>query len=106
MIENKQGITWIMMKPKVQTKCALGGDWYTNELTIWFFPDRCYPDYTQFQAWIMQNLDGEELNIEDVVDAIYLYLMEQYSPKELIVRDKVKGCKTHFDVVVEKGEQL
>lgn len=101
-LENKQGISFIIMKPVAYTKCAIGQDWYKNELEIMFEPNECYPDYMEVNEWIMTEIDGKEFNIEDVVDVVYNFLMEIYQPKYLKVADRIIGCKTHFDVVVEK----
>ena len=101
-LENKQGITMIIMRPVAYTKCAIGQDWYKNELEIMFEPNDCYPDYMEINEWIMTEIDGKEFNIEDVVDAVYNFLMETYQPNDLRVVDRIIGCKTHFDVVVEK----
>lgn len=101
-LKNKQGITLITMKPVAYTKCAIGQDWYKNEFEIMFEPNGYYPDYMEVNEWIMTEIDGKEFNIEDVVDAIYSFLMETYQPKDLKVIDRIIGCKTHFDVIVEK----
>jgi hypothetical protein len=50
----------------------------------------------------MKEIDGKELNIEDVVDIIYNMLQSNYKPKSLTVTDYIENCKTHFDVVVTK----
>lgn len=101
-IENRQEILTITMKPVAFTKCQIGQDWYKNELEIVFWPDRCYPDYMEVEAWIMENIDGHELNIEDVVEKVYNFLDSEYKPKSLSIVDNVKGNKVHFDVIVEK----
>lgn len=101
-LENKQMIGIITMKPVAYTKCAIGQDWYKNELEIFFIPEDCYPDYIEVNEWIMENIDGKEFNIEDVVDKIYNFLKEEYQPSSLMVRNNIVGCKTHFDVIVEK----
>lgn len=101
-VPNTQKIRRITMKPTAITQCDIGGDWYKNEIEIEFFPDECYPDYMVVQKWIMDNIDGKRLNIEDVVDQIYKYLDETYSPSGLFIRDIVTGNKVHFDVIVEK----
>lgn len=101
-LENSQEIKCITMKPIAFTKCAIGQDWYKNELEILFVPDAYYPDYEAVHQWIMRCIDGQELNIEDVVDIIYTYLQSEYHPLKIKVTDKVSGCKTHFDVIVEK----
>lgn len=101
-IENNQRIAKITMKPTAYTKCEIGQDWYKNELEIIFQPRKCYPDYMEVNEWIMKNIDGQEMNIEDVVSRVWEYLANTYEPMVLIVRDYIKGCKTHFDVIVEK----
>ena len=101
-LENKQKITFITMKPVAYTKCAIGQDWYKNELEIRFVPRDCYPDYMEVNEWIMTNIDGKEFNIEDVVDVIYNFLKETYQPADLSIINNIIDCKTHFDVIVEK----
>lgn len=101
-IENKQDINLIIMKPDAYCRCEIGGDFYRNSLEISFLPDNYYPDYTEVQEWIMQNVDGKTLNIEDVVELIYNFLMETYQPIDLEIKNEVKGCRTHFDVTVIK----
>ena len=100
-LKNSQGIHCITMEPVAQTMCVLGGDWYSNQLTILFYPGDYYPDYTEVQEWIMESIDGKELNIEDVVNKVYLEL-KKLEPRQLRVIDRVRNCKTHFDVTVEK----
>ena len=101
-IENKEDIKVITMKPTACTLCAIGQDWFNNQLEISFTPDKCYPDYIEVRDWIMDNIDGKELNIEQVVDRVFRFLDEEYKPKSLHITDYVIGCKSHFDVVVEK----
>lgn len=101
-IQNTQGISHIIMKPVAYTKCAIGQDWYKNELIIYFTPDTCYPDYMGVNSWLMENIDGKEFNIEDVVNEVYKFLTKTYEPKELKIEDHICGCRTHFDVIVEK----
>lgn len=101
-IKNTQKINKITMKPVAYTKCAIGQDWYKNELEIVFVPALYYPDYIEVNEWIMENIDGKELNIEDVNDHIYKFLTEEYHPQSLTIKNSIVGCKTHFDVIVEK----
>ena len=101
-LRNTQGINQIIMKPTAYTKCVIGGDWYKNELEIEFCPDQCYPDYIQVNEWIMKNIDGKIMNIEDVVDEVYKMLKENYHPTFLKVTDYITDCRTHFDVIVSK----
>lgn len=89
------------MKPVAYTKCAIGQDWYKNEMEITFLPADCYPDYMEVNQFIMGEVDGQEFNIEDVVQRVYEFLMK-YDPKRLKVEDHIRGCKTHFDVDVIK----
>lgn len=101
-LENTQGITNIVMRPTAYTKCAIGQDWYKNELEIEFEPGECYPDYMQVNEFIMQKVDGQEFNIEDVVERVFDFLSKNYSPCYLRVTDHIRGCRTHFDVDVTK----
>lgn len=101
-IDNKQGITKIILRPTLIAKCKIGQDWYVNKLDIHFIPNNCYPDYMEVNEYIMSELDGAELNIEDVVERVYNFFNDTYSPKSLKVIDNVSGVKTHFDVVVIK----
>ena len=101
-IKNEQRIKKIRMFPDAYTRCELGGDFYKNQMEIEFTPDEFYPDYTEVQNWIMENIDGKTLNIEDVVGEIYSFLDYGYSPEELHIINRVSNCRTHFDVIVEK----
>ena len=101
-IKNTQKIAMITMNPTACTLCAIGQDWFKNELEIIFMPGDCYPDYMEVEDWIMKNIDGKELNIEDVVQKIYDFIAETYQPKDLTVTDNVSGCKSHFNVSVTK----
>ena len=101
-IENTQGIDEIIMRPRACCKCVIGEDWYINEFKITFVPDGCYPDYMDVNKWIMGNVDGKALNIEDAVKILYDHLMQEYHPKRLEISTDVKGAKTHFDVTVIK----
>ena len=100
-LENKQRITEIIMKPIAFTKCEIGKDWYKNEMEIIFTPGIYYPDYIEVNDFVMKEIDGKELNIEDVVKEIF-DLLSSYEPVHLKVIDHIKGCKTHFDVDVIK----
>lgn len=101
-IKNTQKIREIKMFPDAYTRCELGGDFYKNSMEIEFSPDACYPDYTEVQTWIMENIDGKTLNIEEVVAKVYEFLQFEYSPAFLKVINRVTNCRTHFDVLVEK----
>lgn len=101
-IENTQNISKIIMKPWTIFKCQIGQDWFKNNLTIEFVPDKCYPDYMDVVEYMKDEIDGAEMNIEDMLDKVYTWLNETYSPKSLKITDTVIGSKTHFDVTVIK----
>lgn len=100
-IKNIEGITKITMFPVAYTICAIGKDWFKSELEIVFEPGDCYPDYMEVNRFIMEEVDGKEMNIEEVVDRVYEFL-DGYAPRRLVVTDHVKGCRTHFNVDVVK----
>jgi hypothetical protein len=102
MIANEQNINKIIMKPTAITLCDIGNDWYKNNLEIHFEPDKYYPDYMKVEKWIMEKIDGERLNIEEVVNNVYEMLMRTYKPHKLKIIDVVTGNKVHFDVTVIK----
>lgn len=101
-IPNKEKIQQIIMKPTCITKCKIGQDWFTNNLEITFIPNDCYPDYIEVQYWIMKNIDGQELNIEEVVQIVEDFFRINYNPTSVEVKDHVVGNKVHFDVDVIK----
>ena len=103
-IENRQKIARIVMKPDAYTICEIGGDMYKSRLEIVFIPDKCYPDYMQVQEWILKEIDGKTLNIEDVVDIVYRKLKEEFSPTAMKITSYIENCRTHFDVIVTKEE--
>lgn len=101
-IPNKQGINMIIMEPVSYNICEIGGDHYQNKYTITMNPGDTYPDYMEVQAWIMENIDGKTLNIEDAVAMIYDMLEHEFHPVNLQVETEVEGCRTHFNVTVIK----
>ena len=98
-IENKEFVTSIVMRPNAICKCKIGQDWYKCNFTIWFVPSDCYPDYMEVNDFVMKEIDGKELNIEEAARILFDKLKE-LSPKYLRVENHVVGCKTHFDVDV------
>ena len=101
-IENKENVTKIVMKPTSFVKCRIGQDWYKCEFVVIFIPGKCYPDYMQVNEFVMQEIDGRELNIEEAARVLYDHL-KKYDPEYLQVRNHITGCKTHFDVDVVIG---
>lgn len=98
-LENTEGVTMIAMHPTAFTKCKIGQDWYKCAFDVFFTPGRCYPDYMEVNAYIMEYIDGKELNIEEAARMLYDHLLN-YDPKALKVVNHITGCKTHFDVDV------
>lgn len=98
-LQNKENVTQIIMKPTAYTKCVIGQDWYKCSFEVIFAPDKYYPDYMEVNDFIMGNIDGKELNIEEATKLLYDHLKE-YEPKDISVTNHIVGCKTHFDVDV------
>lgn len=101
-IENKQGISMIILKPKAHCYCPLGDDWYTNELEINIQVDKYFPDYCDVEKYLNENIRGKSLIIEDVVDMIYEYIKTEYQPKDLEVKSYVNDVTSHSPVIVIK----
>lgn len=102
-LANLENVGIITMRPTVCTLCAIGQDWFQSELKITFIPGDCYPDYIEVQKWIMDNVDGMEMNIEHVARAVYDFLANEYKPLALTVTNHVAECKSHFEVDVTIG---
>ena len=98
--ENVQGITEVKFFQNIQCYCPLGDDWYTNRVEVTMKPDRVVPDYCELDDFT-RSLGGEKLIIEDVIDAIYSHIMEEYEPYYLSVVSSVDDAK-HMAVVVSK----
>lgn len=102
MIQNKQNITEIIMRPFAECLCAIGRDWYHIQFEIIFKPVKTYPDYMTVGKYISEMISGKELNIEEAVDRIGSMLKEKYQPESLTVTGKVDKVITHFPVEVTK----
>ena len=98
-IPNKEYVTEIKMMPTAYAKCKIGQDWYRCGFEAWFIPFNCYPDYMEVNEFVMREIDGKELNIEEATRILYDYLQE-YKPTQLKVVNHIRNCKTHFDVDV------
>ena len=99
-IENAEGITKILMRPRAHCLCDIGNDWYTIQFTAIINPGNYYPDYMDVLTWINKNIEGKRLNIETAVSLLWNYLTE-YDCKP-IVKAEVSDASTHFPVVVWK----
>lgn len=101
-LENRQGITNIVMKPKAICFCPLGDDWYTNEFEVTFVPNLYFPDYCDIESFLNKEIRGKSMIIENAVNALYEYLEANYEPKELTVTSYVNDVTSHSPVVVTK----
>ena len=106
-IENTQNISKIMMRPWTIFKCQSGQDWFKNDWEIEFIPDKFYPDYMDIVKYIQTELDGSEMNIEDMLQSLYIFLFVEYKPKYIKITDTVVESKTHFSVtVIKEGSSI
>lgn len=101
-LENNENVTEIVMRPTACVKCQIGQDWYQCQFEAIFIPSVYYPDYIEVQEFVMDEIDGETLNIEQAARSLYDFL-SMYGPKSLKVINHVHGCKSHFDVDVRIG---
>lgn len=99
-IENKEGVSKIVMRPIVYCLCDLGGDWYSLEIEIEMKPVGAYPDYMEVQDFLMRCVDGKRLNIEEALLITKKELEIWFPDAEIVVKGVVKNAKTHFDVEV------
>ena len=105
-LENKEKVKKITMYPVAHTLCAIGQDFYKYEFKVEFEVGNYYPDYMDVEKWVMNNLDGKELNIEQGMRLFYDWLVESYDPLNLKLTAVVKDAKTHFPVEVEMDDNL
>lgn len=106
-IENTQNISKIIMRPWTIFKCQIGQDWFKNDLEIEFVPNKYYPDYMDIVEYIKNNLDGSEMNIEDMLESLYIFLFVEYDPTYVKITDNVFESKTHFSVtVIKEGSKI
>lgn len=101
-LENKQGITKIVMHPFADCLCAIGQDWYHIDFDVTFIPNKYYPDYMDVTRFVSTNISGKEMNIEDAVNCLGGMLYSNYDPTALTVRANINKATTHFPVEVEK----
>ena len=99
--ENKQGIERITMKPKVICFCPLGSAFYTNQFEITVKPGKVIPDYCEVDSCVKENIAGKTLTIEDSVNNVLQYLVDEYKPLQVFISSKVEDA-AHFPVEVEK----
>lgn len=99
---NNEKVSSIVMMPTACVKCQIGQDWYQCQFEAIFVPSGYYPDYMQVQKFVMDEIDGKELNIEQAARLLYDFLL-LFEPKSLTVVNHVRACKSHFDVDVRIG---
>lgn len=75
--ENKYSVNRITLTKKIHCYCRLGGDWYTNQLEISFYPQKEIPDYVYLDKAIEERCEQKDLIIEEVVNEIYKIILEQ-----------------------------
>lgn len=98
-IPNNENVTKIVMRPIAYTKCKIGQDWFLNKFEVIFEPDEYYPDYMEVNQFILENIEGQEMNIEHAAQCLCNYL-KQYNPKRVQVVNHISDCNTHFNVDV------
>lgn len=98
-IPNTENVQKIIMHPSACVKCQIGQDWYKINFDACFIPTDCYPDYMEVQKYVMNEIDGKELNIEQATRLLYDFL-NLYKPADLEVTANVSDNKVHFDVEV------
>ena len=75
--KNINGITKIILSKKVHCYCRLGGDWYTNQISISFKPVFEIPDYIRIDHMIEKRCEQKSLLLEECVDEIYKIIKEE-----------------------------
>lgn len=75
--KNTFGINKITLYKKIHSYCRLGGDWYTNQLTISFNPMNEIPDYIFIDKAIEEKCEKQDLLIEEVISNIYNIIKDQ-----------------------------
>lgn len=98
-IKNVEAVQTITLFPTAYTKCQIGQDWFLNEFEVRFIPDKYYPDYMEVDAFIQENIEGKEMNIEKAVKTLKDFLLK-YEPVRVDITDHIRKCKTHFNVDV------
>lgn len=69
--KNIYGVNKITLYKKIHAYCRLGGDWYTNQLTIEFTPVNEICDFVFIDKEIEQTCEKQDLIIEEVINNIY-----------------------------------
>lgn len=75
--KNIYGVSKITLTKKIHCYCRLGGDWYTNQLTISFVPNNDIPDYVYLDKAIEDRCERKDLIIEEVLNEICNIIKEQ-----------------------------
>ena len=75
--ENIYGISRITLYKKIHCFCRLGGDWYTNQVTISFTPHDEICDYVYIDQAIEERYERGDYIIEEVLAGIRDIILEQ-----------------------------
>lgn len=98
--KNKYNISKITLYKKIHAYCRLGGDWYTNNITISFTPIEEIPDFVFIDKAIEERCEKQDLIIEEVLYTIYKIIQEQCPSAEDI------HIESYVDDSVPKNMQV
>lgn len=98
--KNKYNISKITLYKKIHAYCRLGGDWYTNNITISFTPIEEIPDFVFIDKAIEERCEKQDLIIEEVLHTIYKIIQEQCPSAEDI------HIESYVDDSVPKNMQV
>lgn len=101
MIDNDYGIGKITIELEARCFCPMGNDWYTNNFTVFFEPDKSIPDYCEVDNFVKKEIENKNFIIEKAVMVLHEFFMKNYKPKSCKVISYA-GNATHSPVTVEK----
>ncbi len=101
---NEHKIDKITIYRNAHTKCKLGDDWYTTEVTITMFPDKEIPDYRDVDKHFATNIDGQHMTIEDVISSVIEFIMKDYQPYSVTI-DALVQDSNHPKVIVSRTDK-
>ena len=94
---NNYDITKITLYKKVHCLCRLGGDWYTNQLTISFTPVVEIPDFVFIDKAIEERCERKDMIIEEVIREIKTIIKEQCpTAKDITIKSYISFCSQYI----------